>query len=260
MAAIIIDRQEDHLDKILVYTIHKAGSMFLHKITSEASEAFGLDYYSINKECHYDLIKQNGWNCLIEDASKTGCFGPIRVGEALPNIPSELGAYTIILHLRDPRDILTSAFFSCVYSHPRQEGRFNISDEQRGHLQERGIDAFVIERTPNLKSRYETLCNALFGKDNVRCIKYEDMVTDYKHWLEEYLSAFRHLARSQTSFSGIVDDLYNRHKDEFNVDSEDIFRHKRQVTPGDHKQKLTPQTIEWLNREFDNILRLLQYN
>lgn len=247
------------MDKILIYTVHKAGSMFLHRITAEAAEAFGLDYYSINKECHYDLIQSNSWNSLTEDDSKTGCFGPIRAGEALPNIPQCLDSYKIILHLRDPRDILTSLFFSCAYSHPRQEGCFDVSDEQRKLWHEEGIDPFVIAKAKNWKARYEQLCQALLGHENTVLIKYEDMVTDYQKWLEAYLSVFHNGAASQPSLGSIHDDLYHKHKDEFHVSSEDIFRHKRQVTPGDHQHKLAPETIECLNHTFSDILRLLHY-
>ena len=99
------------MKKILIYTVHKAASMFLHRVTSETAQELGIDYYSINDDKYFDIIKEQSWLRFIEDETKTGCFGPIRAEEAKPNIPEELDAYSIVLHLRDPRDALTSLLF-----------------------------------------------------------------------------------------------------------------------------------------------------
>jgi hypothetical protein len=45
----------------------------------------------------------------------------------------------------------------------------------------------------------------------------------------------------------------------FAVDKENIYSHKSQVMPGDHKRKLKPETIEILNSEFHHILEKLGY-
>ena len=64
--------------------------MFLHRLSTEVANEFGIDYHSINQDKNYDLIKQSSWLSFIEDIEKTGCFGPIRAGEAMPNIPDDL--------------------------------------------------------------------------------------------------------------------------------------------------------------------------
>ena len=37
------------------------------------------------------------------------------------------------------------------------------------------------------------------------------------------------------------------------------MRHKRKITPGDHKEKLTPETISILNEKFKGVLNKLNY-
>lgn len=260
--------------KILIYTVHKSASMFLHKLTSEVTNTLNIDYYSINNDVDHNLIKSQSWKGFIENKTEIACFGPIRAGMIEPNIPSNIESYSILLHLRDPRDVLTSLFFSHTYSHSKREGRFNPSDETRKKWEDNGIDQFVIEKTPWYKQGYETLCTHILDRNNTVFIKYEDMVYNYKKWLDEFLSAF-YLYNSSTPINLNTINyqiffpkfhkklthikLYYKHKNDFRVKSEDIYKHRRQITPGDHKRKLSRETIEFLNQEFKNVLIALKY-
>lgn len=255
--------------KILIYTVHKAASMFLHKLTSQVANALMIDYFSINDDKYYDVIMKESWNSLIEDEAKTGCFGPIRAGEAKPSFPKNLKSYSVILHLRDPRDVLTSSYFSVTYSHPIQAGRFNPTDEHRKQWEREGIDKYVTGQIPNFKHKYQELCLNLLGKENVVFLKYENMISDYKRWLKHFLSAFTDfippqkkylgIDSHQNTFSRIHKKLYKENKNDFKVSSENIYNHKRQAIPGDYKRKLTPQTIDILNSQFAEVLTLLRY-
>ena len=254
--------------KVLIYTVHKAASVFLHQVASEVSQELCIDHHSVNSPL-YDTIMERSWKGLIEDDTKTGCFGPIRALEAMPNIPDNPDLYAVILHLRDPRDVVTSLFFSYLYSHPRSEGRYNPSADLLKQWEDEGIDAFVIKNIPTFKQRYGELCSSFFGRENVVFLKYEDMVTNYSVWLDQFLSAFSHFPfRSQDSYentnnvtdmTSLHQKIYEKHKDDFAVSSEDVYAHKRQVMPGDYERKLRRETIVQLNREFRDILDLLQY-
>lgn len=61
------------------------------------------------------------------------------------------------------------------------------------------------------------------------------------------------------TFSTLYERLYEDHKADFQVEDEDVYRHKRQVMPGDHTRKLLPETIAALNEQFANILKTLGY-
>jgi len=244
--------------------------MFLHQLTNNLSKKIGFDYYSINKDEHHDQIKSLSWKTFIEEKSnKKSCFGPIRAGRAEPIIPKGIESYSIILHLRDPRDVLVSLFYSHTYNHPRRPGRFNPSEKQRYRWDEGGIDAFVIQKAPEFKKRYQSLTSNLFNEKNVVFIRYEDMVSDYGTWLKHFLSAFSHFSvppkrilkifRRRTSLADIHQKYIKKHENNFNISSEDIYRHKRQITPGDHRRKLKEDTIERLTFEFGGILKLLNY-
>lgn len=247
--------------KVLIYTTHKAASMFLHELTAEVSGGIKVDYYSVNYDQHYNSIKELSWKKFIEIQPAPGCFGPIRAGVAEPLFPECLEMYSIVLHLRDPRDVLTSLFFSQTYSHVRHVDVFNPSDEVIKRWETDGIDKFVIAKSTDFKRRYQSLISNLIGKDNVVLLRYEDMIIDYEKWLKGFLSAFfdYSIIESKKNCDRIHQRLFKKHRGDFTVLSEDVFKHKRQILPGDYRRKLQLETIEKLNLEFSNILKILGY-
>ncbi|WP_448604921.1 sulfotransferase domain-containing protein [Thermoleptolyngbya sp.] len=280
---------------ILIYTVHKAASMFLHRLTRQIAMKLDMEYFSINnKTAGYREVKELSWNGFIQkslsQAEKRACFGPIRSYEAMPSIPEGIEDYSIILHLRDPRDVLVSSFFSNAFSHPVNPAIFNPGEAARQEWIERGIDAFVIGQSPSVVDRYNYLIDNLLGRENVLFLKYEEMVLNYQEWLAKFLSVFiapepdaptktqqsglltlleklpvfqsllQREARSPVpTFSTLYQALFEAHKADFQVEDEDIYRHKRQVLPGDHTRKLQSETIADLNEKFAEILNKLGY-
>ena len=208
------------MNNILVYTVHKAASTFLNEITLEITNKTGINYYSMNSGKYFHQIKTGSWEKFIEDPSHNGCYGPIRVVAAKPCIPDDLSAYDVIMHVRDPRDAVTSLFASKVYSHPKKEGGFNPSDEQRKTWEKEGIDKFVLDKIDRTKMRYHILLQIMEIKDPV-FLKYEELVTDYDSWLRKFLPVFGTDATDNFEY------FYNKYKNDFHVDNEDPYRHKR---------------------------------
>ena len=257
------------MKSILVYTVHKAASMFLHRLNVRAAREYAIDYHSINFRRDMKSIRSTSWRDFISSEGRRGCFGPIRAGASEPIFPADVSAYRVILHLRDPRDALTSLFYSAVYSHPRIAGVFDPRDGDRAAWKRAGIDAFVLARAGQVLQRYESLCDRLLGRENVQLVTYERLVTDFPAWLSRYLSAFDHLQPRPRGLLGLVprasshgrieQRLRRRFGHEFETCAENFRSHKRQVTPGDHRRKLEPATIAKLDRVFDEILRRLDY-
>ncbi len=254
------------MSKILFYTTHKAGSSFLDRLLSQTARRFEIGHYSENQERNFDTIHEQSWSRFIEQMPN-GCFGPIRGGSQCDIFPDQLGDYSIVLHLRDPRDVLTSMYYSFAYSHTVRPDRFHISQQKREQWRADGIDEFVVEFAPGLQRVYQRLCRSLLGRGNVTLIRYEDMVLNYGGWLSQFLSAFgdvkikakktRHWLLPQFARQlKLRRQLYLRHKDSFQVESENILNHKRRVVPGDHREKLRPATISWLDEQFSDFFSL----
>jgi len=253
------------MKKVLLYTVHKSASMFLHNLLGDLAQIYRLDHFSMNYEKMFEPIRQRSWNEYIDQ--NDGIFGPIRILEAEPNIPADLSNYSVILHTRDPRDILTSLFYSHTYSHKTWEGGFNPSDEKRKKWEQRGIDHFVVRNKVILK-KYQYILDHLWGKPGVIHVTYEEMVTDYSSWLSNVLPAFAHLpfpkrflklGLKDPSLESLHTKLHNKYKADFSTKKEDMHSHKRQVTPGDFRRKLKSESIEEINQKFAEILQALNY-
>ncbi len=162
-------------------------------------------------------------------------------------------------------------FFSYCYSHSGEiEGGTGI----RGEVADRGIDEFVwrmatAEEIPftgdygtgsdlwdvagNVRQRYENYVSNILDRPNAVFVRYEDMVSNPATWLRAVASIFGFDEQEQIERTarGLGLDL--------KVDREDHWAHKRQITPGDYKRKLRPETVDRLNDAFSGVLTRLGY-
>lgn len=241
---------------ILIYTFNKAASMVLHKVAEKIRRELKIKYSSINHEKDWEEIKQKSWKTFIEDADEMSIFGPIRASRKII-FPDNMDKYKILLHLRDPRDLLVSKYFSRAYNHARNEGRFTISDEEREKMRIEGLSTFIYEFMPQVKNEYELFITNLIGRSNVVVLKYETMVLDFPAWLKGFLQPFSEYTDDTQK---IYDEMVVDYKNEFVVDKEDIYSHKRQVLPGDYLRQLAQNDIDFLNSEFKAVLKAVDYS
>ncbi len=241
--------------------------MFIHRQCEHLCRLGAIEYHSPN-------LRASGLDArtLLTDPAlwrtRRGCFAPIRFYVNIPQVED----YRIILHLRDPRDVLVSMFYSYCYIHPGEVGA------NTGHRREaaaRGIDAFVLDKASqnsalypgdygtgghvedligNLPRRYQNYIEHFLGKPNVTLVKYEEMVTDYRSWLEKFIRPF-----PIDDPSKVIDDLVAQSPQFFPQRPVDEMRHVRHVAPGDHRAKLQASTIRQLNSIFSKALEALDY-
>lgn len=225
--------------------------MFIHKICHDLSRECGLKYYSVNHNKYnryYFDTEETDLADITNWKDKTGCFAPLRY---YFTVPEELNAQ-IILHLRDPRDVLVSLYFSEAYSHSVFKGVFDLSRAERKEIIDKGIDLYVLKYADLFDRRY-TEYQELLTRPNSFFVKYEDLVLNFPRWLEEVAKGF---AIDDTTF---IDRTVKKYQGEFEVKKENIHAHKRKIIPGDYKEKLAPKTIEMLNEIFSDNLKKYKY-
>ncbi len=252
---------------IVVFTLHKSASMFIHRQCELLCRLAGIEYHSPN-------VPGSGLDArrLLTDKTlwhlRHGCFAPVRFYVDLPQ-PER---YDIVLHLRDPRDVLVSMFYSYCYIH---QGELAANTGYRREAAARGIDAFVLAKASgnstdypgdygtgahvedligNLPLRYRNYIDHVVGKPNVILVKYEDMVTNYRGWLHEFVAPF-----PIDNKAALVDRLAVQAPVLFPKRTVDALDHVRHVSPGDHKAKLQPATIRRLDEIFSATLDALGY-
>lgn len=236
-------------EKLFVFTVHKAGSVGLQNFLAKvAEEADVPHHYASSKVTPLPDTRTNDDPRMIEALKgKTGIIGPLRRPVDLPE--SERSGSKTILHLRDPRDGLVSMYFSWVYNHT------GIPDAARQAWEEQGIDAFVIENTPDYRDRYRSYIENYLGKEDCRLLYYEDFVVDREKWTREFCDF------TGFPFENRFVQNFNRNKPNLEAlaNNEDPQRHVRKAIPGDYKVKLTPETIATLNDLWSDVLSALNY-
>ena len=166
----------------------------------------------------------------------------------IPNLEE----FKIFLMLRDPRDVLTSYYLYQAYSSYKNPAKQELLMERNKEVQAKSIDAWVLEKAPLFKGRYEEYIKNLYGKPNVLFLKYEDMIADFDPWIARLIEFSGLKLRDETIESV-------KKTADFKVAKEDKASHKRQVTPGDHKRKLKDETICELNFQFQKVLEEFNY-
>jgi hypothetical protein len=234
---------------IVLFTAHKCASTYTSKIFQAFAEAESMPfidfprYFIFTKGFHHF-----GNPAFMKTAFKpTGYYyGAFRGYKNIPDIEK----YRIVLILRDPRDVITSHYFSTAFSHPvLSEGIY----EARQKALQQTIDEFVLENAPKTKKYYAEYCEKALNKENILFLKYEDMISDFEPWLHRLT---KHLGMEHQQ--AVVQKLVAESK--FTVKKEDKFSHIRSIKAGDYLDKLQPETIRKLNEMFKEELEMLSYN
>ncbi len=167
----------------------------------------------------------------------------------------ELERYLIILMIRDPRDSLTSLYYSNAFTHSLPIGRTNEPAflANRNRVRKMSVDDFVLSEKDQYCEKYRVYMKELENSPNVLVTKYEDMISDFANWLDTILS-FCSLSCSETTRNKLIAEARRSQNTK-----ENKMRHKRQVTPGDHRRKLIPETIAKLNADLADILSAYGY-
>lgn len=256
--------------RILIFTMHKSASMFIHRVCTDLAHLTNRTYYSPNGGDVPVTLKEMATNANFWTNKTSGCFGPLRIYIEVPNMQ---GA-RILLHLRDPRDVLVSMFYSYCYSHV---GEIAGGTGYRKGVADQGIDEFVLklataqhrpvrgdygtgaplwEVAGNFQQRYLTYVNHLLRdpQRDVVLLRYEDMFADVDGWLASVAERF------EVADAAVIEELADRYRPMFNRRDENKWVHTRKVTPGDYLEKLSPATIAGLDRIFEDTLDCLGYS
>lgn len=160
---------------------------------------------------------------------------------------SDTATYLLV---RDPRDCITSHYYSLKYSHTLSGASGSLVSDVRKKMQNIGIDEFALSQGPALVRRFSAYDS--LRASNLMLRRYEDVVFNKfkllsdvcRHFgIDAPLAKIKHIARE-------VDKR---------PPSEDVNEHVRQVAPGDHKKKLKAATIESLNQVLSDVLSKYGY-
>lgn len=153
-----------------------------------------------------------------------------------------------LILVRDPRDILVSLYFSHAYSHKMPDsgpGRA-VWEGVRSAALATDIDAFALQHAPSVKSQLLRMSQFL-GDPNTLILRYEDIIFD-KRKLADAICTTIGVAIPTAALERII----ARHN--IIPQSEDRSAHIRNVSPGDHRNKLDHATIVAINAILQPVL------
>ena len=152
--------------------------------------------------------------------------------------------------LRDPRDVLTSFYYSKKFSHlVISKDFYNDRKKYKNHT----IDQFVLDYLPEIKWVYQTYLDNLLNTENCCNLPYELMVGDFNEWLDR-LIAFLDLTEVPIE---LINQL--KAKEKSISPTGEQTSHIRSKEPGDYLKQLKPETVKELNDELAEILSALNY-
>lgn len=230
---------------VLHFTLHKSASVYLRAKLHKLARWIGLAPLDMDGY-FFDAAAPRPF----EVRPRGYFYGPFRsLDDAFdqPRAWPDFDGYKLLVVIRDPRDVLTSLYYSTAYSHrtPRGDGRdkfLSLRDAAR-HVD---INDYVRREADTFLPRYRAYFQ-LAERYAAHLTTYEHLVTAPQVWLDEllaYLDAPLTAWRRRRLISA----------GDFTVKREDPHSHVRQVQPGDHARKLAPATIAWLDARFAEVL------
>ena len=231
---------------IVVHGLHKTGTMFLYQLFQRLSKTRKIGFYSENNS-------PPNKHLAFQKPTEDFCLCPVRDYADTVGLPENYDVKRIF-HVRDPRDILVSQYFSFGWRHTHQGLPDNVQ-RFRDFVRRNTIDEYVLHENavvPPLKEMFADLINRP-PQELEHVVYYEEMVLSFPKYLSKVVAAFNF------PFPSLPIARYaTRYRNEFKPDKANDG-HKRSVLPGDHVRKLRPETIAKLNEIFAPELKALNY-
>lgn len=233
---------------IVFFTTHKAASMFMDRLLRRLSTAHGMLPTDI--EAWFSTGSPKLWSIFKDPRAMQRLFRPkgLYYGalRAYREIP-DLDTYRVVVALRDPRDMLTSYYYSEAFSHAPINKRVL---ERRVRAQAQTIDEFVLEHAPRHYQVYKEYIDKLHGRPHVHFTTYERMTADLEGWFRDVVE---HVGLTERP--DLVAELLEEARKVKGSGRKES--HVRVARPGDHRDKLLPATVAELDRLFAPVMSVL---
>ncbi len=252
----IASRNLERPRSIIFYTTHKCASTFvqrLFEIISKNAEYELVDYAGTiwgagdrfkNIESPYELFLERAYSDLYSLNGKI--YGPQREYLDFPG----RNKFKHIFFLRDPRDVLVSAYYSFAFTHtkPLRSGDRDVFLQQRAQIQEQEIDAYVLEQAEEwIVPFYQNYQKLRDTADDYLYLQYALFINDTAEFIKK-ISDFCALSPSEKEIRILMQEASP-------VQIREKMTHKRSGKTGQYLEKLRPETIEKLNDILADVLR-----
>ena len=237
---------------VFLLSVRKCGSSLLNQLGRALARANGRNYIAPSDQFFLENLRVRDY---IADPALANILQPGNAYGGFRDMPVAFLGQPLfddgpkILLIRDPRDALVSQFFSIANSHripdaaPESDGVAALLESSRREAREWDIDTWVLSRARDMATTMSAYFTIL-GSPTLTVVRYEDYIFEKRALISLIV----------TLFGWEADDELVGHMlgwADVRPEQEDPTAHIRKVTPGDHLEKLRPETIASL----DEILR-----
>jgi hypothetical protein len=241
------------------FSIHKAGSSLMHAMIAQVCRAVNIPAMNIPDAMFLEDIKSEEWE---NDPELLELIGPGRIYYGFRNLPEIFLSPQILLRdkktvllVRDPRDALVSEYYSFGGKHLSHR----LPDKNKEAFLDRvkanadlDIDAYVLWTAGNHLKKLMMYQSSLdFSLVLLR--HYEEIYFDKRTFLTDIFAHFGVSVPIE-----VIEKVAAQN--DIRPAKEDISKHIRKGTPGDHREKLRYETIAKLNNIFRDICRFYGYD
>lgn len=244
-------------ESIFFYTFHKTSSSFFNHSV--------LPHIKNYQHVDYETKVYEGLNPKFDFQLFDHIYGPFRISSTgLKNFKSPMYnlASTVlrkefiknkycVFFIRDPRDILVSAYYSFKFSH-RFSNFSKMQERQKKQLEilnNSTIDEWVLFKSKEWKGFFKTFDSLFDENQGKNLLKYEEMIDNWPSFsfkIQEILN--------------LDEELLNKIFTETRPNlTEQINEHKRSGRTEGFRLKLSNSTIQILNESFADILMKYGY-
>lgn len=259
LSLIPIPEQRPGHSSLFVFSFVKCGSTMLTNMMEDALSAAGKPHVNIPRIFFHSGVPPEVWRtraALRQIISPGMSYVGFRALPEFLTTEMLVRSKSVVL-LRDPRDALVSAYFSFGPggSHPlpgKGKGAWaKKMTSKRAADSGTTIDDWVLRRAPHFCKEFMRY-SACMGAPYMKLFRYEDVVFRKEQLLEDIFGYFD--LRLPENAAAIA----KRH--DIIPLQEDPSRHIRKATPGDHLEKLQPETIAELDRILRDPLNVYGYS
>jgi hypothetical protein len=268
---------------------HKCASTWLASIVKQVCLYTGLEFTSFNNQGEF------GGNLRKHIVSHDIDFFAYRNAD-FRCVESFLAENSIGFHvIRDPRDILVSAYFSHLHSHPT-EGWSSL-EGQRAQLRDKSKSEGIFLTAEFIENVFEELDRWNYGLPNVLELKFEDVVhspyqkmLDIFDWLgllseadlriiDQLKVAFKHainmvhveypllmpyhFTSEKITAEKLLGIVHNKRFSKLakgrELGEEDVTSHYRKGAPGDWKYHFSTENKQFFKKNYNDLLIKLRY-
>ena len=237
---------------VLALSLPKAGSVMLDGIMKMLCPYVDMRYVSIMEAFYVAGVMETNLPAETSQLFKPKgvCYGGFRYYPTQFEVPIADSAPAILL-VRDPRDMLTSLYFSALKSHPaRGAGNKNPAAEA---AQTTGIDDYVKKFFKMYRLRMNEYSAYIGGHPNTKLFRYEDIIYEKPRFVKDICTHFEWEIPEPDQIA------IAKHWD-LVPDAEKPDEHVRQVHPGNFRTKLQRETIAFLEDALKSEMAAFGYN